>query len=383
MAQARSQHAARALFGLEAVLIGPHVLAPPPDPTESEAPREDTLAVLPNLPDWSVLSPIYRAPAIPLAQVLASGMNICLTGGLGAGKSTALAYAVLKLGTRSADLGPAAELTPLWTHAADLPVDRLGTKDPFEPLIEALAHHAQMANTPRLAAHVRGVLNQRKGILLLDGLDELPAEDVSVVLDWLARLQAAFPGNRVIAAGPIRGYDGIVRAGLTPAPLAPWTEHDHRLFLSRWAAAWTRYVLPQLPKARAADLDPAMVNGWLVGTARGQTPLEITLRTWSAYDGDVLGPGPHHGFQALLRRILSPEERQQAQALALAWIRGRQPPVIDKTSRKPSPVPDLVEAGILVRRVGDRLGFQPPAVGAYLAAQAISEVGLPTEALDP
>ena len=382
-AQARTHHAAKALFGLEAVLIAPHVLAPAPDPTESEAPREDTLAVLPNLPDWSVLSPVYRAPMIPLVQILASGMNVCLTGCLGAGKSTALAYVVLKVGTRSADLGPAAELTPLWAHAADMPVDLLGSKDPFEPLLEALAHHSNSANTQRLGSFVRGVLAQRKGLLLLDGLDELTAEELPAVLDWLARFQGAFPGNRVIAAGPVRGYGGLVRTGLTPVPLAPWTEHDHRLFLSRWGAAWSRFVLPQQPNARTGELDPAMVNGWLAGSARGQTPLEITLRTWSAYAGDVLGSGPLHGFQAFLQRFLSPEERQQAQAIALAWIRGRPAPVVDKTSRKTSPVPDLVEAGILARRAGDRLGFQLPAMGAYLAAQAMSEAGLPAEAISP
>ncbi len=383
MAQARSHHAARALFGLEAVLIAPHVLAPTPDPTESEAPREDTLAVLPNLPDWSVLSPIYRAPTIPLVQILASGMNVCLTGDLGVGKSTALAYVALKVGTRSADLGPAAELTPLWAHAADLPTNGLGSKDPFEPLFEALAHRAQSANAQRVGVYVRGLLVQRKGLLLLDGLDELTAEEATAVIDWLARFQSAFPGNRVIAAGPVRGYDGLVRAGLTPVSLAPWTEHDHRLFLSRWASAWSRFVLPQLPKTSPFELDPAMVNGWLIGTARGQTPLEITLRAWSAYAGDVLGAGPLHGLQAFLRRFLSPEEQPQAQAIALGWIRGRQAPVIDNASRKASPGPDLVEAGILVRRAGDRLGFQLPAVGAYLAAQAMAEAGLPAEALNP
>ncbi|MGH2606591.1 MAG: hypothetical protein ACRDG5_08355, partial [Anaerolineales bacterium] len=320
-AQARSHHAAKALFGLEAVLIAPHVLAPAADPTESEAPREDTLAVLPNLPDWSVLSPSYRAPTIPLAQILASGVNVCLTGDLGAGKSTALAYVVLKVGTRSADLGPAAELTPLWAHAADMPVDLLGSKDPFEPLLEALAHHAHITNTQRIGIYVRGVLAQRKGLLLLDGLDELTTAELPAVLDWLARFQGAFPGNPVIAAGPVRGYDGLVRAGLTPVSLAPWTEHDHRLFLSRWGAAWSRFVLPQQRNARPVELDPAMVNGWLTGSARGQTPLETTLRTWSAYAGDVLGAGPLNGFQAFLQRFLSPEERQQAQAIALGWIR--------------------------------------------------------------
>lgn len=380
MARARSQHAARALFGLEAVLIAPHVLAPPPDPTEAEAPREDTLTILPNLPDWSVLSPIYRAPTIPLSQVLAGGVNVCLTGGLGAGKSTALAYAVLKVGTRSPDLGPAAELTPLFVHAVDLPP---GNSDPFEALVEALAHHAQISNRQRLGAQVRELLTQRQGLLLLDGLDEVTAEEVAAALEWLARLESAFPGNRVIAAGPARGYDGLVRAGLTPVALAPWTEHDHRLFLSRWAAAWSRFVLPQLPKTRPPDLDPAMVNGWLVGTSRGQTPLEITLRTWSAYAGDLRGAGALPGLPAFVQRILSPEERQQAQAIALEWIRRRKAPVSDKTAHKPSPVPDLIEAGILVRRVGDRLGFQSPAVGAYLAAQAMSEVGLPAEAVDP
>jgi HEAT repeat protein len=376
MARARGQHAARGLFSLEEVLIPPHLLAPPPDPTEVDAPREDTLAVVPNLPDWNVLSGIFCGPVLSLAQAASSGSSFFLTGQLGSGKSTALAYLALKFGSRSDELGTAADLSPLWVHAADLLVDRKTSRDPLQPLLDALSRTTSSAVAQRLPTYTRLALAQRKAILLLDGLDEMTTEEISSVVAWLLALKEAFPGLQVIAAGPARGYGGLIRAGLAPVALAPWTDHDQRHFLSQWGAAWSAHVIPLLPKNRLTELDPALVTGWLIGSMRGQTPLEVTLRTWTAYAGDVLGASPVHAFQAYLSRYLSSEERKEAQAAGLSWIHSRQGAVAEKSLKRGIPIGDLADAGVLTRRAGGRVSFALPAVGAFLAGQAMAEANV-------
>jgi HEAT repeat protein len=228
---------------------------------------------------------------------------------------------------------------------------------------------------------LRNHARQGRLLLLLDGLDELTTDELVPVAAWVKQLIAAYQGNRVIAAGPPRGYDGMAEAGLAPVPLAPWTEHEHRQFLQRWGAAWQKYVAPSLPKNRIGDLDPALITGWLVGLIRTLTPLEATLRVWSAYAGDARGGTTGDGIEAYLARFLSPDERQVAEVVGTTWIKGRIGCIAERELARGTPVSDLVDAGVLTRRMGARVSFAHPALGAYLAARGFVQGGLPDPTL--
>jgi HEAT repeat protein len=79
-------------------------------------------------------------------------------------------------------------------------------------------------------------------------------------------------------------------------------------------------------------------------------------------------------------RFLSPDERPNAEATALNWLNERTGAVSERSLPRGTPVGDLVEAGILVRRAEARLSFFHPIVGAYLAARGLTRAGL-TEAV--
>ncbi len=381
-ARAQSMHLGRALFLLEDIGVAPRLLAPPfpADPSHTDPRPEDTLAVLPNLPDWTTLSGIFQTASLSLPRALATGPNLLITGEPGSGKTTALAYLTIQLATSDPQAGELAGSTPFLIHAGDLRLERWSGKDPLEPLIAACQTTVSSGMAGRIPAYLRQAVRQKKVVVLVDGLDEMSLEEISKVAAWLEALLTDHSEIRVIAAGPARGYDGLVaQAGLAPAALAPWSDFDRRTFLNRWAAAWQRDVVPKLPKRSLSDIDPALITGWLVGSIRGTSPLELTLRTWGAHAGDARGPTVVDSLDAYLARVLSAEERQSAEAVGLAWLEGRSATVSDRAFRRGTPSSDLVDAGILMRRDAGAYSFAQPAVGAYLAARAMAASG-PIEA---
>jgi HEAT repeat protein len=323
------------------------------------------------------LAGIYQTASVTLPAALRSTPRLLLTGELGSGKTTALAYLTIITAQRAPAAGELAGSVPFLVHAADLRLTRWDGKDPLEPLTTAAQHTVSGGMAGRLPTYVRQAFRQKSALVLVDGLDELNLDEISKVAAWLQALEDDFPEARIIAAGPARGYDGLVaQARLAPAALAPWTEHDQRVFMAQFGAAWQRDVAPKLPKRGLSDIDPALVTGWLVGSARAASPLELTLRVWASHAGDVRGAGILESLDAHLGRLLSQEERQAAEGAALAWLEGRAGTLPEQNVRRGTPTGDLVDAGLLTRREGGTLSFNQPAIGAYLAARAMAAGGL-------
>ncbi len=373
-ARAGRMHMARALFGLEQIAVVPRLLAPPfpTDPQQSEPTPETSLAVMPNLPDWTYLSGLYAAPSLSIGELLTTGKSVLITGELGAGKSTALAYAAILAIQRTAD-----GFLPILVHAADFRPDYLTGKDPLDALIQASQQSVSAGIVSRMPNLVRQAYRQGKAVLLLDGLDEFPAEQLTPYATFVAALLRAYPGNRVIAAGPVVGYDGLAAAGLAPLAILPWTEYDIRSFLHKWSTAWQKAGKEAPARKGMGDIDPALLNGWLGGAARGRSAAEVVARAWAAYAGDTRGPTSMDAFDVYLDRLLSSQDRQSAEACGMAWIAEGRGAFSERNLRRGTSVAPLVESGMLERRPGGRLSFTFPALGAYFAARGLVETGIP------
>ncbi len=368
-------HASNALFALDEIVVEPRLLAPPaqPDPEKGDSVPEDTLSVVPNLPDWNYLSAVYQAPTISLIDALGSDANLLITGHPGSGKTSALAYLAIRVALADPIVGELSNLTPVFIHAADLVLDRASDKEPLKPIVGAILHSLSPNNTGRIPGTVRTAFRRKRALFLLDGLDEFSPSEIPSLVRWLDRLIEEFPENKIVIAGPVSGYDGLLRAGFTPISIAPWSEHQQRVFQRRWAEAWQKHIAPMLPKQRLAEIDPALIGGWLSGTLRGYSPLEITLITWASFVGDLHGGRVIDAFEAYVARFLSPNERKGAGHAALAWVGARSGIVPERAIRRGTPVNEMVEAGILARHINNRFTFTQPGVGAYLAARAMAE----------
>jgi HEAT repeat protein len=380
--RAETLHSASALLALHEIVIPPRILAPttPTDPNQTDKAAGDTLAVIPNLPDAKYLSGVYAAPSMPLTDALRQGSDLMLTGRMGSGKSTSLAFlaiqsirGVLKSETDQTRL-------PILVHIADLPRERLNGKDPIDALVAACQTWSSTGLASRLPGYLRQHLSNRSALILVDGFDEFPATTLPPYVHWLANLRRSYPGNQVVVAGPAQGYDGLAQIGLAPVSIAPWTDHTQRLFLRHWGAAWAEHVAPHLSRSSLEEIDPALISGWLSGISRGLTPMELTLRVWAAYAGDAVGDDVIDGYEAFLRRFLSAEEQQSAAAAGVAWIESRDGSFEESAVQRGTPLSELVEAGILTGRPSHRLSFRIPAIGTYLAGQGMVDLGVPEAA---
>ncbi len=83
------------------------------------------------------------------------------------------------------------------------------------------------------------VLSAGRGLVLVDGLDEIPAADRHRTRDWLLALIRAFPGNRwLLTSRPTAVRpDWLAAEGFRELTLTPMRRDDVATFVRRWHAA--------------------------------------------------------------------------------------------------------------------------------------------------
>lgn len=83
------------------------------------------------------------------------------------------------------------------------------------------------------------VLTAGRGLLLVDGLDEIPAADRHRTRDWLLALIRAFPGNRwLLTSRPTAVRpDWLATEGFRELTLTPMRQADIATFVRRWHTA--------------------------------------------------------------------------------------------------------------------------------------------------
>jgi hypothetical protein len=167
--RAETTHLSRAILALDEILIPPRVLVPPPpaDPAGENDQPQDTVGVVPNLPDFTYLSGVFVAHTLSLGNALGNGTDLMLTGEPGSGRSTALAYLAIRLANRDPAVGELAGKVPILVHAADLPLQ--GSHDPLEPVIEAALRNVSPRVSTMLPSYIQKHFENGNALLLLAG----------------------------------------------------------------------------------------------------------------------------------------------------------------------------------------------------------------------
>lgn len=114
------------------------------------------------------------------------------------------------------------------------------------------------------------VLSAGRGLILVDGLDEIPAADRHRTRDWLLSLIRAFPGNRwLLTSRPTAvSPDWLVSEGFHELTLAPMRRRDVATFVQRWhtAAGASEFEGPLLDSLRTKrDLARLATNPLMCG----------------------------------------------------------------------------------------------------------------------
>ncbi len=317
----QSQHLASPLFSLDEIRIEPRLLAPPPSvrPGEEISSEDIVSRTIPYMPVWPEFAGVYGGKTMTIPEAMSKGGNLVILGKPGTGKTFALADLASQVARNAPGTGDLAELIPLYLHAYDFDLSLDQEKSPRETLLAAVMKHASALTTRQLPRLLDSALSLGRVLILLDGLDELPEEQFDNYVGYLEALLAAYPKVRmVVAAGP--SYIGrLEHIGLTPVPLAAWSSWQKRAFVKRWQDLWIRFVNPEIWPTEldldaqtedifqrsfsALPVDPLMINGWILNDPGALTPLELTLKVWSGYAGDMLGRRPVEAIEAYLRRM--------------------------------------------------------------------------------
>ncbi len=103
-----------------------------------------------------------------------------------------------------------------------------------------------------------------------------------------------------------------------PFTLAAWNSDQRVHFLDKWGDLWTHHVAVESWAQTSDQVDPLLLNGWLNIDSTALTPLELTLKAWSAYAGDIRGPNLLDAIDTHVRRITpvnTPREALESLAL--------------------------------------------------------------------
>jgi len=417
--RAQGMHLAAQLFPLNDVLQEPRLLAPPmPVMPGVLPPQEDIVAqTLPYLPDWPELAALFRSPTLTVDEAIGGGRNIVLVGEAGTGKTVALAHLASMAANLKIRMDSGRDAVPLYYHVADLQLPYDTSKDALTVVLNAAADKAPAFDQRRLPEFINLAIKNGSALLLIDGFDEVEQGTQSYIIEWLSSLIEAFPNLRIVTTGNAHQLNGLVSLGFSPLAVVPWAERDCTNFLRQWSIAWMESV-----GEAGTSVDPLLLNEWLEMDNMGLSPLEMTLKTWSAYAGDSLGSSVLDFIRTHIRR-LAPSGTPIAalEQLAMQVVLNSQP-IFDpkrarswvkeydtaeegslelnefdspdttgednnsenetrrsKKSKSKVSVPSygllskLVDSGLLVLYGNERVRFLHPILNGYLAGQAISD----------
>ncbi|HEX9333852.1 MAG TPA: NACHT domain-containing protein, partial [Anaerolineales bacterium] len=306
--RAQGMHLAASLFSLDEILQEPRLIAPPARVEPGVIPiQEDIISqTLPYMPAFPELAAIYRAPTLSSVQALEGGSNLVIVGAAGMGKTVALAHlasmtANLKV---KLDASEEPEAVPFLYHVADLQLPFDSSKDPLNIVINAASEHAPVFDLGRLPGFIQQTFKNGKALLLVDGFDELDPQSQKDVVEWFKALMTAYPKVRIVTTGCAGQFNGLISIGFNPLALIGWDATRNSHFIQQWGELWSRTVaLEAWSQAGPEQVDPILLNTWLLSDNHGLTPFELTLKVWGAYAGDSLGPRVLDAIATHVRRL--------------------------------------------------------------------------------
>ncbi len=304
--RAQGMHLAAPLFALDEILQEPRLLAPPAhvEPGGPAGIADVVSQTLPYMPAWPELAAVYNAPTLSLADGLSGGMHLVLIGQPGTGKTVALAHLASLAANRSETLGTLKDHVPFLLHVADLKLPATTAKEVLDRISEMTAEHASMLDAGRASAFVQNTFRAGRALLLLDGFDELTADGQRDVSEALKLLLGQYPKIRVVTTGAPEFVDGLLALRFAPLAIAGWRKQQQADFMQRWGMLWKHFVaLEAWAQTGPQQVDPLLLNTWLASDNQFLTPLELTLKVWGAYAGDVLGSQVREAIAAHIRRL--------------------------------------------------------------------------------
>lgn len=245
------------------------------------------------------------AAPLPAERALRGHGRVLLRGGAGSGKTTLVQWLAVTTARQTYD----EHLTHLIGRVPFvLPLRRV-VRDGLPPTPDRFLHAVRSSVAgAQPAGWADRVLRAGRGLLLVDGIDEIPEREREETRRWLHELMGDFPGNLWLVTGrpSAVGEDWPAREGFTELTLAPMARRDVGDFVRRWHTA--AGADPELARAL---LDAVRTHGDLARLA--VTPLMCGLLC--ALHRERRGFLPHSRkelYEAALAMLLERRDRERA-----------------------------------------------------------------------
>lgn len=188
-----------------------------------------------ELPSWRAGEAQSQDSAVRVERALAATRRVLIRGEAGSGKSTLLRWLAVNA-ARGTFRG---ELTDLNGHIPFLITLRSYTGRGLPAPEEFLDGTAQPLAALMPAAYVHRQLTSGRALVLVDGVDELAADERGAVRTWLGNLSRAFPDVRLILTSrPSGAAEGWLRAeGFGSAWIERMSQADVRALIRHWHKA--------------------------------------------------------------------------------------------------------------------------------------------------
>ncbi|WP_216590205.1 NACHT N-terminal Helical domain 1-containing protein [Streptomyces brasiliscabiei] len=168
--------------------------------------------------------------ALPAERALAEHDRVLLRGVAGSGKTTLVQWLAVTAarGEREDRVPFVLPLRTLIRHPGGLPAP-----DAFLAAVRVPFHATQPAGW------ADRVLTARRGLLLVDGIDEIPERAREHTRRWLRELLEVYPGNQWLVTSRPSAVreDWLTPDGFTELALSPMSRDDVAAFVTRWHTA--------------------------------------------------------------------------------------------------------------------------------------------------
>jgi HEAT repeat protein len=420
--RAQAMHLAASIFPLNDILIEPLLITPPVylEPGVPSIADDLVTQTVPYLPAWTELAAVYKTAALTIDQALQGGSHLVIIGQPGIGKTVALAHLASLAANEDGRLRSVKNYLPVLLHVADLKLPIADARNVLNPIIDLISSQVPLLDMPRVPAFITNGFKSGHVLFLLDGFDELTSEGQQEVSQFLKLLLQSFPKIQVITTGAPEYLDGLIGLGFSPLSILSWSDHISGKFILRWASGWSNSIANEMmARTTQVQVDPLLLTNWLSTDFEFLTPLELTLKVWAGFAGDVIGPHPLEAISAHIRRIAPPGLPLAAlDTLAMQAVLSAQPVFDPRSARswvrefetteeldgeesnKPTPEDDLVKeptetgkrrktqkllpkptsgllgrlvsSGMLVTNIENRMRFIHPVFLGFLAGRGLS-----------
>lgn len=311
-------HVTSIMFSLDEIIIPPSLMEPSRvKDKENESIREDIVNLtIPYLPDWPELAAKYNAPTLSIVDALSDGANLILIGNPGSGRTVSLAHLATLILRKEVNHDTLDNLLPIYFHASEL-IPQSGADLPLENIISLLSKKLSTLTQQRLPALIKNVFEKGQVLLLIDGLDEISSDNYQFVKQYIQTLLGVYPDSRLVLTTSPNNFIGLPQMGLIPMFIAAWNENQIETFLDNFSQMWRRFVSAN-ESLDQDKFDYLLIKSWLESHNQPQGPLELTLRVWSTFAGDLIGATLMDSIETYIRRttIEYPEARSVLEEIA-------------------------------------------------------------------